>query len=123
MTKQRQLILDIIRSSTDHMTAEEIFFEAKQKQTSIAVGTVYRNLGLMAEAGEIKRLSMPNAPDRFDKTILPHEHIICEHCGRLSDLPVFDLKDYIEKQTGVKILGYDLNLRYVCDDCKKIDAY
>lgn len=118
MTKYRTLILDIIKSSEEHMTAEEIFLKAKRLQHSIAVGTVYRNLGLMAEAGEIRRISILNAPDRYDKTLLPHEHLICQNCGELSDISVPDLKEYLEQQTGIKILGYDLNLRYICNKCK-----
>lgn len=118
MTKHRKLILDIIMSSMGHMTAEEIFMKAKQLQPSIAVGTVYRNLGLMAEAGEIRRISVLNAPDRYDRTLFPHEHLICQKCGELSDISVSDLKNYIENQTGIEIIGYDLNLRYICDKCK-----
>jgi Fe2+ or Zn2+ uptake regulation protein len=122
LTKHRKLILDIITSSIAHMTAEEIFMKAKQLQPSIAVGTVYRNLGLMTEAGEIKRISIPNTPDRYDKTLIPHEHLICQNCRELSDITVSELKEYIEKQTGIKILGYELNLRYICDKCKKEEA-
>jgi Fe2+ or Zn2+ uptake regulation protein len=119
LTKQRKLILDIIMSSNEHLTAEEIFMKAKQIQPSIAIGTVYRNLALMTEAGEIRRVVMPNAPDRFDRSLLPHEHLICQNCGKVSDISVSDLKDYLEKQTGIEILGYDLSLRYICDKCKK----
>lgn len=119
MTKHRKLILEIIKSSTGHMTAEEIYMKAKQIQPSIAVGTVYRNLGLMSEAGQIRRVSMQNLPDRYDKSLLPHEHITCQKCRLLSDISVTNLKDYLEKQTGIKIIGYDLNLRYICDECIK----
>lgn len=106
-------------SSNEHLTAEEIFMKAKQIQPSIAIGTVYRNLALMTEAGEIRRVVMPNAPDRFDRSLLPHEHLICQNCGKVSDISVSDLKDYLEKQAGIEILGYDLSLRYICDKCKK----
>ena len=118
MGKHRKLILEIIMSSAEHMTAEEIYMKAKQIQPSIAVGTVYRNLGLMAATGEIRRIVMPNAPDRFDRTLLPHEHLICQNCGNLSDISVSDLKGYLERQTGIEILGYELNLKYICDQCK-----
>ncbi len=119
MTKQRRLILDIILSSSmEHMTADEIYMNAKKIQPSIAIGTVYRNLGLMTEAGDIRRVAVPNGPDRFDKLLHPHEHIICQKCGKLSDISVSGLKDYLDKQTGIEILGYDLSLRYLCNDCK-----
>lgn len=101
------------------MTAEEIYMKAKKVMPSIAIGTVYRNLCLMTEAGEIRRITIPNAPYRFDKSLHPHEHLICQNCGELSDITVSDLKDYIEKQTGIEILGYDLSLRYICNKCKR----
>lgn len=119
LAKHRKLISEIILSSMEHMTADEIYAEAKKLEPSIAVGTVYRNLGLMTAAGQIRRISMPNAPDRYDKSMDPHEHIICQQCGVLADISVSSLKEYIEKQTGFKILGYDLNLKYICDKCKQ----
>lgn len=119
MTKHRKLILEIIRASKEHLTAEEIYMQAKQVQSSIAVGTVYRNLGLLTKAGEIRKLVMTNGPDRYDKSLIPHEHLSCQYCGRVSDIAVFDLKNYLEMQTGIEILGYDLNIRYMCEQCKK----
>jgi len=106
-------------SSMEHMSAEEIYMKAKQIQPSIAIGTIYRNLGLMVKAGEIRRIVIPNAPDRFDKSLHPHEHLVCQECGKLSDISVCDLKDYLESKTGIKILGYDLNLKYVCKECER----
>lgn len=118
-TKQRKLISDIIKSSKEHMTAEEIYMKAKKIMPYIAIGTVYRNLGLMAEAGEIRRITMLNAPDRFDRSVHPHEHAICQNCGELYDVSISNLKEQLEKQTGIEILGYALSLKYICDKCKK----
>ncbi len=101
------------------MTADEIYMKARQILPSIAVGTVYRNLGLMVEDREIRRVIIPNAPDRYDKLLHPHEHLICQYCRKVSDISVNDLKEYLQRQTGIEILGYDLNLRYLCNKCKK----
>ena len=119
MTKQRRLILDVIRSSGEHLTADEIFIKARKILPSIAIGTVYRNLRLITEDGTIRRIVAPNEPDRFDRSLHPHEHIICQHCKRMSDIAIADLKEYLQRRTGIEILGYDLSLRYICDECKK----
>jgi Fe2+ or Zn2+ uptake regulation protein len=119
MAKYRDLILEIIKASSGHMTAEEIYLKAKQLQPSIAVGTVYRNLGLMAEAGEIRRIVIPDSPDIFDILTHPHEHLICQKCRDISDISVSSMIGYLQKQTGLEILGYDLNIRYICENCKK----
>lgn len=117
MTKQRKVIFDIIQKSEDHLTAEQIFLLAKEEIPSIAVGTVYRNLNLMVSEGEIRKISMFRAPDRFDKTLCPHEHMICSRCGSLKDISLDGLKETLDRQTGTEILSYDLNLYYICPDC------
>lgn len=99
--------------------AEDIYRLAKQIQPSIAVGTVYRNLGLMREAGEISRISIPNAPDRYDRTLNPHEHMVCQRCGGISDFSIPELRSFLINKTGIQLIGYDLNVRYICQRCKE----
>ena len=119
MTNIRKTILAIIQTSDEHLTAEEIYRLAKQIQSSIAVGTVYRNLGLMREAGEIRRISLPNAPDRYDRILVPHEHLICQKCGDISDFSVPELGSFLINKTGIQLIGYDLNVKYICKRCKE----
>lgn len=118
MTQQRRIILDVIRKSKRHMTAEQIYLQAKQILPSIAMGTVYRNLGLMASAGEVLRIEMPGQPDRFDKTLCPHHHCICSKCGEVSDIPIPDLTARLEKMLGAPIDSYDLTVHLICDSCR-----
>lgn len=119
MTKQRKLILAIIQNSMEHLTADEIFIQAKKLMPSIAVGTVYRNLGLMVEAGEVKKLPQPNGPDRYDKSIKPHEHLCCSKCGSFLDLPDLELKPYIEQKAGIEVESYELHIEGICSECLK----
>lgn len=119
MSKQRDVIYDIIKSSKEHMSAEEVYKEAKKVLPSIAMGTVYRNLGLMADVGDIRRIVMLNAPDRFDRISEPHEHIVCQSCGQLHDVFIPDFKTYLEKRINMKITRYDLSMKYICQDCMK----
>ena len=119
MTEQRKLVLRVIRTADAHLTAEEIYRRAKEEMPSIAMGTVYRNLSLMVDAGEILRLSVPGKPDRFDKGQKKHDHLICDVCGGMKDVLIPGLADAIEYQTGEKILTYDLTIRYICDACRE----
>lgn len=121
MTRQRKTILNIIKTSNEHMTAEEIYMKAKQVMPSIAIGTVYRNLGLMTEAGEIRRIPIPDSADRYDKSTKPHEHLVCQKCGEVHDVFIDGLMEYLSRQTGVEITGYDLNLRFICENCRPRD--
>lgn len=117
MTKQRQEILSIIQETPEHLTAEQIYIRALERKSSIAIATVYRNLNLMVEAGEIVRVSVLNAPDRFDRTTIPHNHLICDCCGKLMDVCLPELQKLLEKKIKEPILSYDLMIHYICPGC------
>ncbi len=119
MTKQRRLIYEIISTSEGHLSADEIYLEAKARHPSIAVGTVYRNLGLMVAEGQIQKIPMDGEADRFDKNPQRHAHVICERCHALSDLPLPDIAEIVRRNTGVIPTSYTLNVYHVCHKCEK----
>lgn len=111
-------ILQVVRSSERHMTADEIYLTCRARGINISMATVYRNLGILADANIIRRVSMPGKPDCFDVTLEEHGHKVCEVCGEISDVDVGDLKSELEKRLGITIVDYDLCLRYVCPACR-----
>lgn len=117
MTQQRLLIHRIVCESCSHPTAEAVYEQAKAIMPSIALGTVYRNLNLMVDAGEIRRISIPGEPDRFDKTIIPHGHMVCVDCGKVFDFPTEDFERNIKECTGVDVLSYDVSMQVRCTEC------
>ncbi|RGD75423.1 Fur family transcriptional regulator [Anaerofustis stercorihominis] len=117
MTKQRRLIYSIITNSKEHLSAEEIYESAKREMPNIAIGTIYRNLNLMVRDGEIRKVEIHNAPDRFDKNINNHDHLICDECGKLKDIVIKDFDKIIEEHSVDNITSYDLNIHYVCPEC------
>ena len=86
MTKQRAAILDALRSVTTHPTADEVYAMVREDLPHISLGTVYRNLDLLAEAGEILRLEKSGTQRRFDGNLHPHFHVRCERCGKIGDV-------------------------------------
>lgn len=118
MTKQRKIIKDIIYASYKHPTADEIYAEAKKKMPSIAVGTVYRNLTLLVESGEVRKIDAPNAPSRYDRPQIPHEHLICKNCGKVADVDMDSLLDVLNEKTGKEVIEYKLTMYYICENCK-----
>ncbi len=119
MTRQRELILNIIKCSDTHPTAEDIFRDAKKVMPSLAYGTVYRNLSLMLDAGEIRLVEVSDGSNRYDKNTEPHDHIICPVCGAVKDVFWGDLTPLFSEMSGETIVSYELNLRAVCDGCRK----
>lgn len=118
MSKQGNLILDILQTSSGHMSADEIYFEARQRMPGIGIATVYRNLKKLSSDGLIRHIEIPNHPDQFDKTTTPHEHLYCVKCNRIFDskLDLSGLEEGLNDE-GVKVLGYSLNIFCICQDC------
>lgn len=117
MTKQRALILQLIRESGQHPTAEEIFQMAQERMPGIAQATVYNNLLHLAAAGFIRRISIQGEKDRYDKTDVPHIHMICEDCGKIWDHPSEGLLEKMEQAMGVPIRYYELAVHCKCREC------
>ena len=117
MTLQRSIILRVIREAGEHLTADEIYQRAKELLPTMAVGTVYRNLKLMSAEGDIVRIPSAKGPDRYDKNVFPHDHMLCRACGRYVDISVPSLKKVIERESGAKVESYVLTVEGLCPDC------
>ena len=118
-TKQRQLVLAIVNESEDHLTAEEIFIEAKNRISSIAFATIYNNLNVLVNEKYISRVKSPGNPDRFDKLTIPHEHVVCDYCGHIMDVHVPEIKKMLEQRLKLSLTSLSLDMHYVCDSCKQ----
>lgn len=118
MTKNGKMILEIIRESEDHMTAEQIFMKAKEISPRIVLATVYNNLNSLVSEGLVRRIKLDGSPDRYD-TNTRHDHLICDGCGKLTDIHLEDLSGELERELGTRVVSYDLNIHYLCDECRK----
>ena len=119
MTKQRELILQILNQSDRHLTADEVFFLAKLKMPSIAMATIYNNLNAMNDAGLISRLHVDGGADCFERNVEKHDHLLCDNCGRFSNVRLPRLSDELSAAVGVSIASYDLTIHYVCPECRR----
>lgn len=117
MTKYGEQILTIVMRKGEHPTAEQVFMEMKVNNPKIAQGTVYNNLNALVDEGRIIRISEPGFPDRFDNTTR-HDHMVCIKCGRLADVKLPNFTEEIERNSGEKIISYDLRIRYICPECR-----
>ena len=118
---ERQLILDYVLNSCEHPTAEMIYRDLKKEIPNLSLGTVYRNLNLLVERNLIKKIVVPNNVDRFDKTLIDHDHMTCIKCGRILDISTDYILRYIdklEKEKGYKIISHNLHYNGICDKCR-----
>lgn len=120
MTAQKMAVLRALEEAGPiHPTAETVYALAKRHLPSIALGTVYRNLAKMAEAGEIIKIPVPDAPDRFDADISDHMHILCVGCGKIYDISEKNVKVEIkEAPDEIELIRFDVMAKCYCPDCK-----
>ena len=110
MTRQRKVILEELRKVFTHPSADEIYEVVRKRLPRISLGTVYRNLEILSENGEIQKLELGCTQKRFDGNADNHYHIRCIHC----DLAV---KHELKDAAGFKIIGHKLEFIGICPDC------
>jgi Fur family transcriptional regulator, ferric uptake regulator len=121
-TIQKDLVLHAVTDLKRHVTADEIYDYIKKDYPTIGKGTVYRNLGILAEEGAIRKVEVPDGPSYFDFTLKSHYHVRCVKCGAVSDVDLEIIPDLIGKirdTHGMEFLGYDIFFRGVCPVCRE----
>ena len=103
-SKQRDSIMEFLRERKDHPTADTVYVNVRQSFPNISLGTVYRNLTLLADIGEIARIRVGDGVDHFDADTSPHYHFICKECGSVIDLDMEDLA-FINETAGKSFNG------------------
>lgn len=123
-TRQKQLILDILRNTAGPLTASDIYARAVEQQPTLAKSTVYRNLESLRERGEVSHGLLENGESLY-QAIRPHEHkhyMICKGCSAVVDLPdcpLRDLERQLGEKTGFTITDHMIQLYGYCRDCAK----
>lgn len=124
-TKQREIILRTIETSTSHPTADDVFQLVRQQLPNISLGTVYRNLGLLTDIGKIRKITVPGEADRFDQNETWHDHLICAQCGKVMDITLDitpPIMQQLAEKSGMEILGYSLVAHCICPACNADSA-
>lgn len=121
-TNQRHVILEVIKESNSHPTANEIYETARKRLPNISLGTIYRNIEILYENGLIEKIGPITNQMRYDGITENHYHIRCIRCGRVIDAPmktIDELDDYVKGRTDYTIMGHRLEYIGLCPDCKK----
>ena len=120
-SRQRDSIKEFLMTREDHPTADVIYRNVRQRSPSISLGTIYRNLTLLAQDGEISRLNLGDGVDRFDGDTSPHYHLLCEKCGGVVDLEMDDISSVLEKAAHFDghVAGHVTYFYGTCGRCTK----
>ncbi|MBI9084762.1 MAG: transcriptional repressor [Desulfobacterales bacterium] len=122
MTRQRQVILEVLREKNNHPSADELYERVRTHLPRISLGTVYRNLEVLCELGQIQKLELSGSLKRFDGTPHKHYHIRCLGCDRVDDAPVAPLnriEDELYGATVFEIISHNLEFTGYCPRCTK----
>ncbi len=124
--RKRNAILAYLRQTKEHPSAEMVYNNLKPEYPDLSLGTVYRNLSLFKEQGEIISLGAVNGVERFDGNCMPHVHFICTGCEAVSDLPQIAVPEVLNKevtaQTGGHIDMCQLTFVGQCGQCLEKNA-
>ena len=119
-SRQRESIKEYLVSTKEHPTAEVIYQQVRKTYPKISLGTVYRNLTLLVELGEVKKISTGDGTDHYDADTSAHSHYYCKCCHRLMDLDVTPSVEQIlaASSAGVgTIESASLFFTGICKDC------
>jgi Fur family ferric uptake transcriptional regulator len=122
MTVQRRAVLDALLSHANHPTADEIYDAVRKRLPRISLSTVYRNLGILIEQGEIIEVHGPCSELHYDHITHDHCHVRCSLCGRVCDVHVspIDVQTVLpEVASGFNIENVHITFTGVCPSCQK----
>ena len=122
MTRQRKVILEELRKLNTHPSADEIYEVVRHRLPRISLGTVYRNLEVLSELGEIQKLKLSGLLKRFDWDTKKHYHIRCVRCSRVDDAPIAPMNQLDNELYGAtvfEIIGHNLEFTGLCPECSR----
>jgi len=123
VTPQRLLVLRILAESEEHPTVEQIYAQVRAEFPTTSLATVYKTIALLKELNEVLELGFPDGSNRYDgNKPLPHPHVICTKCKKITDPDLFDLDDLsqeMSRKTGYRIFSHRLDFFGLCPDCQR----
>ena len=120
-TIQRMVVLETVNILQNHATANEVYDKIAESHPTISRATVYRNLNLLAESGDIKKIEVPDGADCFDHRLFQHYHIKCSSCHKVFDVEmkyIENLEASIENYNGFEFSCHDIMFKGICPKCR-----
>lgn len=121
-SKQRDCIKEFLASRKDHPTADTIYMNVRRAFPNISLGTIYRNLTLLADIGEIARIRVGDGIDHFDAVATPHYHFVCRKCGSIMDVDMENMDSLTRlaaRNFKGRIEGHSTYFYGQCEKCCK----
>lgn len=123
-SKQRETIYTVLKEDSTHPNVDRIYMNVRKIIPDISLGTVYRNLNLLADQKRILRLDVGDGVVHFDARIEPHYHLVCDECGSIQDLfldesLISPLIDKVQDICDDQIHSAEILFHGTCRHCSK----
>lgn len=118
-SKQREEILELVRNTQSHPTADWVYDQVRKTIPNVSLGTVYRNLGQLVETKAVKALKYDGMV-HYDGNMVEHQHFCCQVCGNIYDIDidVNSLLDQVVKHTRHQVTDFQFHFVGVCNNCQ-----
>ena len=121
-SRQREAILEVLKNTTEHPDASKIYEQVRKIIPNISLGTVYRNLAVMADESDILKLAGEGQSVHYDANLTPHYHIVCKACGRIDDIFADfhkEVEGFFKREYKGTIEDHSLVFYGLCESCTK----
>ncbi|NTV98583.1 MAG: transcriptional repressor [Chlorobiaceae bacterium] len=121
-SRQRERLLELLRSTEIHPTASWLYDHLKEEFPNLSLGTIYRNLSILIDQCLIQKINAGSTFDRFEAKTTPHHHLICSKCGKIIDLEekvMHEINEEIRNSTDFDIKGYRIEFFGTCRKCQE----
>ena len=127
LTPQRRLVLQIfLENEADHLSADEVFHLAREKDKEIGIATVYRTLDLLEQFEILQKLDFGDGKKRFELALEGreehhHHHLICLECRQIQEVEedlLHQLEGLIQEQKGFLICDHRVQFFGYCQQCR-----
>jgi Fur family transcriptional regulator, peroxide stress response regulator len=119
-SRQRTRILELLKSTTIHPTADWLYEQLKKEFPKLSLGTVYRNLAVLTDQALVTKIHFGSTFDRFEAQMEPHYHLVCKNCGSILDfyMPIYDeINSKAQELTEFNIQYHRIDFYGLCKNC------
>ena len=123
-SKQREMIVEYLKSTKDHPTAETVYMNVRSANPKLSLGTVYRNLNQLCETKLINKIDVGNPMVHYDGNTDPHIHFICQQCGQIIDIDIDENAIVTQFQNHLhhQIKKIQIQMSGICQNCSQDQA-